>query len=326
MSGYYWDNLAGLKNAWLLKYLSINSLNGYRSNMVITKLLGGLGNQMYQYAIGRSLALANGCELKLDKSAFDRDVIHSGYALGSFNIVAGIAGSADVKSLAGSVHKIPRMICHKLGMIGNTYVREKSFSFDPDLLKCRSPVYLEGYWQSYKYFEKFEEHIRLELTANQPLQGKNLQLAQCIDDQNSVSVHVRRGDYISNPVANRVHGFVGLSYYEVALACISQEIDFPHFFVFSDDPLWAKNNLKFPGGVTFVEHNVGQAAFEDMRLMSQCKHHVMANSSFSWWAAWLDWTPNKKVFYPANWFSSKLHNLSSLNPPEWIRLGPEGAH
>ena len=278
---------------------------------------------MFQYATGRSLALANGCELKLDTSAFDRYVIHSGYALGAFNIAAGIASAAEVRKLAGSTHKIPRMIFRKLGMQGESYFREKGFNFDPALLDRRTPVYIEGYWQSYKYFEKFSNLVRSELTLGEPPQGKNVELAQNIARENSVSVHVRRGDYVSNPVASSVHGFVGLAYYELALDCISREIDSPHFFVFSDDLSWARENLKFPGEVTFVDHNPGLAAYEDLRLMSLCKHHVIANSSFSWWAAWLSWMPGKKVFYPANWFSSKLHNVSSLNLPAWIRIGPE---
>ncbi len=185
---------------------------------------------------------------------------------------------------------------------------------------------MEGYWQSYKYFEKFAGQIRAELTPSQPPQGANLLLAQTIAQKNSVSVHIRRGDYVSNLVASSVHGFVGLAYYELALERISREIDSPHFFVFSDDLPWARENLKFPCDVTFVDHNSGAAAYEDLRLMSLCKHHVMANSSFSWWAAWLGWAPGKKVFYPANWFSSKLHNVSSLNPPAWIRVDPEEAH
>lgn len=291
--------------------------------MIITKLLGGLGNQMFQYATGRSLALANGCELKLDTSAFDRHVIHSGYALGTFNIAADIASFTEIGKLAGSTHKIPRMIRHKLGIQGKSYFREKGFDFDPALLELRAPVYIEGYWQSHKYFEKFADPIRAELTPNRPLQGKNLQLATSISQKNSVSVHVRRGDYVSNPVASSVHGFVGLAYYKLALDRISREIDSPHFFVFSDDLPWAREHLEFLGDTTFVDHNSGPAAYEDMRLMSLCKHHVMANSSFSWWAAWLGWVPGKKVFYPANWFSSKLHNVSSLNPPAWIRIGPE---
>jgi hypothetical protein len=294
--------------------------------MVITKLLGGLGNQMFQYATGRSLALANGCEVKLDISAFDRYVIHSGYALGAFNVVASMASAAEVKKLAGSTRNIPRIIFRKLGVRRKSYFCERGFNFDPALLNCSAPVYLEGYWQSYKYFDKFSSQIRSELTLSQPPLGKNAELARAIDVENSVSVHIRRGDYLSNPVAKRVHGFVGLAYYKLALDCISSQIDSPHFFVFSDDLPWARENLKFPGKVTFVDHNFGFAAYEDLRLMSLCKHHVIANSSFSWWAAWLGWMPGKKVFYPANWFSSKLHDVSSLNLPAWICVGSEKPH
>jgi hypothetical protein len=281
---------------------------------------------MFQYATGRSLALANGCELKLDTSAFDRHVIHSGYALGTFNIVAGVATPAEVGNLAGSFYRIPRMVRRKLGMHTKSYFCEGGFAFDPALLERRPPLYIEGYWQSYKYFEKFEDQIRLELKPSRPPEGENLQLARSIAQKNSVSIHVRRGDYVSNPVASSVHGFVGLAYYELALARISREIDRPHFFVFSDDLPWARGNLSFPGDVTFVDHNSGLAAYEDMRLMSMCKHHVMANSSFSWWAAWLGWAQGKKVFYPANWFSTKSHDVSSLNPPSWIRVDAEEEH
>lgn len=299
------------------------SSTGYLAGMIIAKLLGGLGNQMFQYATGRSLALANGCELKLDISAFDRYVIHSGFALGTFNIAAEIASAAEIRKLAGSTRKIPRMILRKLGIQRQSYFCERDFSFDPALLDRLAPIYIEGYWQSYKYFDKFSSQIRSELTFRQSPLGKNAELAQGIALENSVSVHIRRGDYVSNPIANRVHGFVGVAYYEQVLDCISSQIDSPHFFVFSDDLPWARENLKFPGEVTFVGQNIGPKAYEDLRLMSLCKHHVIANSSFSWWAAWLGWMPGKKVFYPANWFSSKLHDVSSMNPPAWIRVRPE---
>jgi hypothetical protein len=186
-------------------------------------------------------------------------------------------------------------------------------------------MYLDGNWQSHKYFSQVESVIRQELAPISKPHGANFELSKAIEQKNSVSVHIRRGDYVTNAKANKVHGFVGLPYYEEALMRIKREVVDPYFFVFSDDPSWAKTYLALHGNVTFVEHNVGADAYEDMRLMSLCKYHVMANSTFSWWGAWLGRAMEKRVYYPANWFATNQHNTASLCPATWTCLGARQA-
>ncbi len=135
----------------------------------------------------------------------------------------------------------------------------------------------------------------------------------------AVSVHVRRGDYASNPETNRFHGTCSLEYYSDAFAVICDRVDNPTFFVFSDDPAWTRTNIRPPGKTVYVTHN-GSAAVEDMRLMSHCVHHIIANSSFSWWAAWLSSSENKIVVSPEQWLATGSAPVKDLIPKEWIRV------
>ncbi len=293
--------------------------------MIVTRIIGGLGNQMFQYAAGRSLALANGCQLKLDISGFDNYQLHNGYELDLFNIQAGIASSEEVSRLVGMQPRLARFVHKQLGLGKRAYFVERDFSFDSHFFSTRPPVYLDGYWQSHKYFEPIADQIRNELTPKNPLAAQNLKVAEQISKVNSISIHVRRGDYVANQATNKIHGFVGVEYYKEAIRHISSAVDIPYFFVFSDDLAWAKANLGLVDNVAFVEHNTGAASYEDMRLMSLCHHHIIANSSFSWWAAWLGYQPGKQVLYPEKWFAAETKDTSSLCPTEWIEIG-ERAH
>lgn len=291
--------------------------------MIITRIIGGLGNQMFQYAAGRSLALAKGCQLKLDVSGFENYDLHNGYELGLFNIKAEIASAAEVSRLVGTQSRLADFVRRKLGIAKKTHFIERDFSFDPSFFNVTTPVYIDGYWQSYKYLDPFAAQIREELTLAKPLAGKNAEFAKQIAQVNAVSIHVRRGDYVANQATNKVHGFVGIEYYKEAMQRISNEVGAPYFFVFSDDMTWARGNLGLVDNVTFVEHNTGVHSYEDMRLMSLCRHHIIANSSFSWWAAWHGHQAGKLVFYPSNWFATGERDTSSLCPPEWIRVGAD---
>jgi hypothetical protein len=288
--------------------------------VIITKIIGGLGNQMFQYAAGRSLALAKGCRLKLDISGFDKYAIHNGYELGLFNLKAEIASEEEVSRFVGVSPRIARFMRKRLGVGKKSYCLERSFAFDAGFFGNTPPVYLEGYWQSWKYFEPYANQIREEFTLSNPPVGKNAAVARQIAQTNSVSIHIRRGDYVANQATSTVHGFVGLEYYKETLRRIHAEVSAPWFFVFSDDLAWARSNLSLSDNVTFVDHNAGASSYEDMRLMSLCRHHVIANSSFSWWAAWLGYRAGKLVFYPGNWFATKEHDISSLCPPQWIQI------
>jgi len=140
-----------------------------------------------------------------------------------------------------------------------------------------------------------------------------------ITDVESVSVHIRRGDYISNPITNQYHGSLDIGYYQNALKIMLKKINNPHFFVFSDDYEWAERNIKSDSPITYIKHNSAKN-YEDLRLMSMCKHHIIANSSFSWWGAWLASNKNKMVIGPQKWFLGKKYNDADRMPENWIRI------
>ena len=288
--------------------------------MIVTRIIGGLGNQMFQYAAGRSLALANGCQLKLDISGYDNYGLRA-YELEIFNIKAEVASKKQVLRLSGMQSRLVHFVRRKLTWEKRTHFIERNFNFNSAFFNMTSPVYLDGYWQSYKYFESYAAQIREELTFVKPIVGRNAELAKQISQVNAISIHVRRGDYVSHQATNKVHGFLGIEYYKEAIRRILNEVSAPYFFIFSDDLAWAKDNLGLVDNVTFVAHNTGLNSYEDLRLMSLCQHHVIANSSFSWWAAWLGCHPGKKVLYPGKWFATKGKDISSLCPPKWSCIG-----
>ena len=135
----------------------------------------------------------------------------------------------------------------------------------------------------------------------------------------AVSLHVRRGDYVSDPKTKAILGVCSLDYYRAAIAHIAERIESPAFFVFSDDIAWAKANLEIPFPCEYVDHNQGQQSYNDMHLMSLCKHHIIANSSFSWWGAWLNPRKDKIVIAPENWFANN-EDAKDLIPPESVKL------
>jgi hypothetical protein len=295
--------------------------------MVIVKLMGGLGNQMFQYAAARRLAHFNNTNLKIDLSWFDNICEVDSpreYALDEFAIQENFATREEVEALTvrkqGFVERLIAKVMWRKPVAAPSYIREKQFHFDPGILNLPDAVYLDGYWQSDKYFKDIEDVIREEFSIKAPQNGKNKKLAELISSRESVSLHVRRGDYVSNSVTNKVHGTCGLDYYTRAIAEIFSRVDDPYFFVFSDDPEWSKANLNISHPVVFVDHNNASRNYEDLRLMSQCRHHIIANSSFSWWGAWLSSYPDKIVITSKRWFSDPTVDTSDLIPPEWLKL------
>ncbi len=294
--------------------------------MIIARIIGGLGNQMFQYAAGRALSLANDCPLKLDISGFESYALHNGYELDIFNIEAEIAGRKDISSLTGSQVRLARILRQKLGFSKRSHRIEREFSFDPCFFDIVQPAYIDGYWQSYRYFESHAAQIRKELSFKKPLSGKNLEISGHVAQTSSVGVHIRRGDYITNPAFAKVHGFLGVDYYVKAVRLIRETIPSPIFVVFSEDIAWARENLQLGQDAVFVSHNTGMSSYEDMRLMSMCKHNIVANSSFSWWAAWLNNNPDKMVVYPSNWLAGRKavqdyeRFMEDLIPPTWIMV------
>jgi hypothetical protein len=182
-------------------------------------------------------------------------------------------------------------------------------------------TYLLGYWQSPRYFEVIEDEIRSEFRFKRPLSAIGQMIANKITATQSVSLHVRRGDYLASR-ASSVHGTCTVDYYKRSLDQLSSRVGSLEVFVFSDDIQWAKQNLCFPYSMNFVQHTTMKTADEDMHLMSLCCHNIIANSTFSWWGAWLNTNPGKTVIAPLKWFVDKKLNAmtADLIPSTWERL------
>jgi hypothetical protein len=292
---------------------------------VYTSLIGGLGNQMFQYAAGRALALRRNTPLRLDISSFSSYRIHQGFELQRvFACTAETAGASDINRLLGWQSRpfFRRLLAHPAfsALRRNEFVVEPHFNFWPGIDEVPMDCYLAGYWQSEKYFRDQAPTIRQDFTFRQPLSGQNQSLADMIARENAISLHVRRGDYASNPQSNATHGTCSPDYYRAAVRYVAERTENPHFWIFSDDMAWTKEQLKLDFPCRYVEHNQGAESYNDMRLMTLCRHHVIANSSFSWWGAWLAAHPARIVVAPERWFRGAPHDSSDLIPENWVRL------
>jgi hypothetical protein len=282
--------------------------------MIIVNIYGGLGNQLFQYAAGRQLAEKHHTTLKLDIENYKTDKRRK-YSLQHFNIKENFCTSFD-KSIIKGKERIAKWINKK--ETGAIYT-EPYPGFDKKMTELGDNTYLDGYWQSEKYFKAIEKIIRTECRVKEPLSGTNKIFADKIQSMNAVSLHVRRGDYVTDKNTNAYHGVCSLDYYQQAIARFTATLNDPCFFIFSDDMGWTKANLStgnYPA--EYIEHNAG-ANHEDLRLMYLCRHHIIANSSFSWWGAWLSDYSNKKIIAPKKWFRAPVTN-DDLIPDGWITI------
>lgn len=271
---------------------------------IIVRLYGGLGNQLFQYAAGRRLSVLHGTILKMDTSQLC--LIGRSYNLSPFSIQGNFATPQEVAALTGN---------------SISYFKEPSFdlSYKENILKTRRDVYLEGYWQSERYFADISQLILREFRQKDPLDLNTQKSAEKIQQSESVSLHFRRGDYVENPKVRSLLGNLGMKYYEKCIQLVGERIEHPQFFVFSDDIDWVAENLHIGYPMTFVTHN-GSKNYDDLRLMSMCKHNIVANSSFSWWGAWLNSNPGKLVLAPSRWFADPRFNTCDLVPNGWIKV------
>jgi len=290
--------------------------------VIIVQLTGGLGNQLFQYAAGRYLSFIRQTELKLDLSWYAQTTENRPYALNHFRIEAATATETEIAQLrhTGLRRLWTRWQERSLPYYRKTMYYEPSFAYDENFSQAKDNVYLLGYRQSEKYFLPVADLIRRELQLKEKPQGLNATLAKEIIHQNSVSLHVRRGDYLSNPVFARNHPLCSLHYYQRCISLLAQTVSDPHFFIFSDDPEWAQEHLQLEFPHTFVTHNGDAKNYEDLHLMSLCKHHILANSSFSWWGAWLRPSDTKLVYAPSRWFSTPERDTRDLLPSSWIQV------
>lgn len=280
--------------------------------MIIVRLTDGLGNQMFQYAFGRALSVRRGVPLRLDLSAYRRERKRT-YGLNHFLTTEAFVTDEE------ALRVVTRPLDPGCAWWNQPVVKEPHFHYSEDVLRVPSSGYFTGYWQSERHFADLAALIRLEFTPRQPLSGANLEIARMIAVRNAVSLHVRRGDYVSDSTVNALHGVCGLDYYRQAVAHMAAWVERPEFFVFTDDPDWTRANLKLDFPAYLITHN-GNAPVEDLRLMSLCRHHIIANSSFSWWGAWLAGRPDQVVCAPQRWFAAYPHDTRDLTPEHWTRL------
>jgi glycosyl transferase family 11 len=288
--------------------------------VIVVRLLGGLGNQLFQYATGRALAARRGDDLRLDASAYHEPqpgLTPRRYELDGWRIRAGLCDRWLLWKLRrGS--RIP-LLAPLLG--GHAVVTEASHYFDASLeRRTERHLYLDGYWQCERYFRDIRGELLSELALIAPPDARNAALLDEIRGCNAVAVHVRRTDYVQNEHLRAVHGACSVDYYRRAMAHVCERTDSPRFFLFSDDPKWVEANIEAPGPARYVSHNGGDRGAEDLRLMRECKRFVIANSSFSWWGAWLAVHADKIVVAPRPWFADPKEDEGDLVPDSWVRL------
>jgi hypothetical protein len=285
--------------------------------MHIVKLNGGLGNQMFQYAF--ALALERSCgEVALDLSWIRAETAHNGYELGAlFSVGLPECDEASRAALAVVDPGIAGKLRRRLALVPKSHYISRRSGWDPDSLNPGRPTYFAGYWQSYKYYEGMEERIRSGFEFVPPLSERNRALLASAAGRSLIGVHVRRGDYL----ANRGYAEVcGEAYYRAALSAAAEGAADPLVLFFSDDLDWCRERLKGPGETIYVDWNRGRESYADMRLMIACDRLVIANSSFSWWGAWLGQRPGRLVVAPPKWFGGRMRDNPDIVPPEWTRM------
>lgn len=270
--------------------------------MIISKLLGGLGNQMFEYAIGKNLSIKYNTELKLDnRELLDRshkNFIFRNYDLDIFKI--------DVE--VGNFHS-------------TNIIKEPYFHFNKNVLNILNglsnlDIYLDGFWQSYKYFQDIEDIIRKDFEFKNEILEISKELMHMIENTDSVMINIRRTDYLNT----NFHGVMGNEFIMKGIEIIKSKFENLHYFVFSDDIEWCVNNIHIDN-LTIVDHSHKGYKFDNyLNLMIRCKHFIVPNSTFAWWAAWLNQNKNRMVIAPKKWFTNENINTNDLIPQDWIRI------
>lgn len=293
--------------------------------MIISKIYGGLGNQLFQYALGRYLALKNNTELKLDISLLENkqeNVTYRKFELKNLNIEAKIASEEEInkikrENLKGLSKSVYWRLQYRKPYHKQNIIKEKNFTFDNNILDCKNNVFLDGYWQSHYYFDNIRAVLLDELTPKHPLDDIEKKYLDKISNSNSVSVHIRRGDYLTNSKNKEIYLNINLDYFKSAINFIESQSENVSFYIFSDDMEWAKNNIK-QKNINFVD--VDKPVIS-LYLMRKCQHHIIANSTFGWWGAWLNEKKNKIVISPKEWFASdSVLKTTDLIPEKWIKF------
>lgn len=267
---------------------------------------GGLGNQMFIYALYYAMK-REGRKVQLDASLYNFVQMHNGYEISDLF-------ETDKPYMTSNALYINWLrFLLKTGL----FLTTDKLEYD-DRIFSTSSIYLRGYWQCDKYFEKYRTEL-LEIFKFKIISSPNQEIAHRMQDENSVSLHIRRGDYMD---LSMYQGICTEEYYAKAVEYIKQSVASPHFYIFSNDIAWSKKfaeslNIDY----TIIDHNSGADSYQDMYLMSQCKHNIIANSSFSWWGAYLNANQNKLVIAPKGWDNTDSESYNIVRVPQsWIRL------
>lgn len=288
--------------------------------MVLFQIKGGLGNQMFCYAAARSFEVVTGKTVRYDYESPYR-YVQGYFSLDCFAAEIPFANRFELWKRKPKV-KVERVLYELLGWNTRKYLvnERKEFSYDPEMYAIQDGAYVTGFWQAEQYSMRIEQVIRKDFQFREPAKEVNLEVLERIKSVNAVSIHVRRADYVSVAATNSLHGVCSLEYYQSAIDYMDSNLDNPFYFVFSDDLSWCRENLNLGNRAFLVAGNSGRKDFEDLRLMSNCKHHIIANSSFSWWGAWLNPLTSKIVIAPRQWMTNPAIDTTDLIPGSWHRM------
>lgn len=288
-------------------------------DIITVRFNGGLGNQMFQWAFARAIEKYTGVPTFIDMTFFKKSYSRP-YELDIFAL--------DAKKVEGfwnnlkieTIWKLRRKLKGKK-FLGTYIYEEPHFEFDKEIFNVEPNTYIHGFFQSEKYFKEIENEIREDFKFKLAPDEINQAHINKINSTNSISLHIRRGDYVQKKRYQNVYATCSLDYYKRGVERIFKDTNQPPMlFIFSDDKEWVKENLKLPFETVYVDNNSGAKSYEDMRLMSLCKHNIIANSSFSWWGAWLNNNKEKIVIAPQKWFNDEKIIQTDVIPESWIRL------
>ncbi|WP_174803437.1 alpha-1,2-fucosyltransferase [Martelella limonii] len=295
--------------------------------MIVVNIMGGLGNQMFQYACGQAIAAQTGHEVRYAVDTIGAFATARSLELErAFGIDLPVAGTRDLEGILGRWRAAPtvrRALARPEARLfrGKRFIAEQRFAFIPDLkARAAAGAYLHGYWQSARYFEERASQIAQSFTFQGKLDPSNQAVISRIADGPAIGIHIRRGDYVSNPAASAAHGALPGAFFIDTVRQLRATMPGARVFAFSDDPAWVKANLvEQVGNCECVSHNTGENSFRDMQLMARCDALVISNSSFSWWAAWLNARPEKIIIAPKQWFADPRLDGSAIVPDTWMR-------
>lgn len=285
--------------------------------MLIVKIQGGLGNQLFQYAFGRAVAIKNNAQLVLDASCYQSIYDHTGYVLDRYNIQASTLNYKFPRLKGRYINLIKKLPASVQKCFG--YIYESDYRHSDSNANYFNGFTYVGYWQSWKYFYDVLPAIKNDLILLDQISGRAAELIQQVKNCNSISIHIRRGDYITNPKAASIYRALPMSYYDNSIGVVNDKVDNPFYFVFSDDPEWVTENFNF-GENSLIVSSLGFTPQVDMMIMSHCKHNIIANSTFSYWGAMLNNNIGAIKISPDKWFNPGCLSEVDIVPDDWLRI------